>query len=104
MSQSRYYFAENQEYDQQALKEAEDDLAQSIKNLKIEPILEKTESLEPNIRPIAQFQSPQSLEAERMIINLQFLKSQIPDYINNITSRIEKSIEHYQSVLEKNKK
>jgi len=102
MSKSRYYFADNEDYNKGALKEAEADLEQSFKNLNLNPITEKVNDLE--VRPIAQFLSPQVLEAERMIANLEFLKKQIPNYIDNIASRIEKSIEHYQTVIDKNKK
>lgn len=100
-TKSRYYFAN----DLDEVKNDSKDLEESFINLKIEPItpefkpLEKKEDTSSDL-----FLSQEVLEAERMIINLQFIQKQLPNYINNIDRRINKSISYYQSVINKNKK
>lgn len=99
MSRSRYYFAEDWNHDQ---KTPETDLEDSFKRLNIHPEVKKEAN--PEIKLISQFLSPKEVEAERMMINLEFIKSQLPKYIESLNKRLDDSMAHYQSILDKRKR
>lgn len=99
--QSRYYFANDLDEDQKI----DHDLEESFINLKIEPITPEIQSPILKEETASDFSiSQEILEAERMIINLQFLQKQLPNYISNVERRINKSINHYQSIINKHQK
>lgn len=94
---SRYYFANDLET---KTDESPEELLKDL-NLKVDQSIKHQVLSEP--KRIVQFMSPEIVEAERMVANLEFLKSRLPDYIESLNNRLNKSIEHYQSIIDKKK-